>query len=95
MRAIAYYYSTKNKGKFKECQPPNMSILRQRQTPASTMGSRAPPQALDRGIVEGLIYWLEVSAVQVERYRAEVFGKKPARITVNKESEFGPLGKKL
>jgi len=40
-----------------------------------------------------LLSLLEVPTVQVERYRAEVFCEKPTRITINKESEFGPLGK--
>jgi hypothetical protein len=38
---------------------------------------------------------LEVPAVQVERQRAEVFREKRTRVTINEESEFGPLGEHL
>ena len=42
-----------------------------------------------------LLCWLEVPAVHVERHGAEVFRKKCTRITIDKESEFRPLGEEL
>ncbi len=42
-----------------------------------------------------LIYWLEVSAVQVERHHTEMLREKRTGIMINEESEFGPLGKYL
>ncbi len=42
-----------------------------------------------------LICWLEVPAVQVKCHHAEVFREKRTCITINEESESGPLGKYL
>jgi hypothetical protein len=43
----------------------------------------------------GLLCLLEVPTVQVEGHRAEVFREKGTRVTINDESESGPLGEYL
>ncbi len=49
----------------------------------------------EKGVICHMDCLLEVPAVQIERQRAEVFREKCTRITINEESEFGPLGKYL
>ena len=43
----------------------------------------------------GMIYLLEVPAVQVERHRTEMFREKRTRVSINDEGESGPLGEHL